>query len=623
MTFHDEVSTLFPSPRNKKNMAIQRAGTYRQNTQATGYMLAAVAGYSVVPLIVALSNGAESPFLFNTGLTFGVGVGQAIFLGIVFRNVLFHPSVLRLVRRNIFRYSMLLTVIHRFDYGLFALATRFIDVSVASVIFETWPIVSLFVTAYLFRHEGRYQKITLGMVLLLALAFIGFFFVASSETGVLLNFIGVGSLETGVGVILVILAVVIASFVAFTFRWGEDFNNVLCQEAKEVIDKENSSVVLISCVILASCIGALISSVFNLVIGVGIGESISTNSVVAAVIGGALAYGTANITYRVAIAFTSNLGISAMLYATPLVALFWLFIFSQVNVARLDYLIIGATAIIVINLLINFEAEIRFGFKALVLALWAFGTFVYLRDDLLNLLPFETWLWPGDTYPEALGLSATIFILLLSFRVARMSERTQDEDNRILELFQSLDLLVRRNVIDRAVRDHLIKLDDARTPADLQRAYNKAKLCFAEAVAVGPDARNLARLGAAETQLNIIVHSRQQGIELGELFALIIFGGSTILIGILSRPPLTGWIGFLVEILAALFSAVIVFLIINVWDLHRERADLILKKREESNDYGLIFSNPRSRRFERSMSVIIGLAIIFAYAALLWQKWLP
>ena len=209
-------------------------------------MLVAVAGYSVVPLIVALTNSGDSPFLFNAGLTFGVGIGQGIFLGIFFRNVLFHPSVLPLVWRNIFKYSMLLIIVHRFEYGLFALATRFIDVAVASVIFETWPIVSLFVTAYLFRHEDRYQKVTLGMVLLLALAFVGFFFVAGSETGVLLSSIGVDSLGTWVGVLLVLLAVAIASFVAFTFRWGEDFNNVLKKEANDVIDKESPTVILVT-----------------------------------------------------------------------------------------------------------------------------------------------------------------------------------------------------------------------------------------------------------------------------------------------------------------------------------------------------------------------------------------
>ena len=477
-------------------------------------MLAAVAGYSLMPLLVALSNGAASPFFFNAGLTLGVGIGQAIFLWVVFRKVLFSPSVMPLVWQKIFGVSMLLIVIHRFEYGLFAWSARFIDVSVASAIFEIWPVTSLLLTAYLFKDDDRYKKITLGKLLLLALAFVGFLFVAGSQTGEFLNWISMGFWETGIGVVLVLLAVVVASFVAFTFRWGDDFLRKL---PANVVDKEKVTV-KVSCVILASCIGALISAALNVGVGVGIGESISTNTVIASVAGGALAYGLANIAYRTTIVLTDDLGINAMLYVTPVVALFWLLVFSQVNVARLDFLIIGAAVVITANLLINFEAEIRFGFKSLVLALWAGGAFVYLRDDFLHLLPFGNWLWPRETYLGALGLSATVFILLLTFRVARLAPRTQDEDNRIFALHRSLELLARRKLIDAKVKEHIRDIDSAHNPQELQIAYTKAKLCFAQAADADHPPSDRKALADAETQLNIIVHSRQQGVDFGELF---------------------------------------------------------------------------------------------------------
>lgn len=582
-------------------------------------MLAAVAGYSVIPLLVALSEGSQSPFLFNAGLTLGVGIGQAVFLWFVFRKVLFSPSVLPMVWRKIFSFSMFLIVVHRFEYGLFALSTRFIDVSVASAIFEIWPVTSLLLMAYLFRNEGRYKEITPGKLMLLGLAFVGFLFVAGSQTGEFLNWIGVGFLETGIGLVLVLLAVAVASFVAFTFRWGEDFRREL---PSALVDGENGMMLEISCVILASCIGALISAALNLVVGVGIGESMSANAAVAAVTGGALAYGLANITYRTSIVLTDDLGINAMLYVTPVVALFWLFVFSQVNVARLDFLIIGAAVVIIANLLINFEAEIRFGFKSLVLALWGCGAFVYLRDDVLHYLPFDDWLWPRETYLGALGLSATVFILLLTFRVARLGPRTQSEDNRIFALHRSLEMLARRNLIDGSVSEHIRGIDSARNPEELQTAYAGAKLCFARAAAVDHPLPDRKLLAHAEAQLNMVAHSRQQGIDFGELFSLIIFGGSTIALAMLSRPAVYGWTAFLIDVFSVLFSAVIVFLIINVWDLHRERADLVLANRDNSREYGVIFRDTKSRRFERSVSIVVGLLIILAYAGLLWNKWL-
>ena len=114
---------------------------------------------------------------------------------------------------------------------------------------------------------------------------------------------------------------------------------------------------------------------------------------------------------------TMNLGVTALGYVIPVVSFAWLAVFGKIDVLRVDYLIVGVAAIITVNLLINSEAEIRFGFKALLLGLWACGAFVYLRDDVLQYLPFGEWQWPGETYFGALGLSATVFTLLRSFLV--------------------------------------------------------------------------------------------------------------------------------------------------------------------------------------------------------------
>ena len=340
-----------------------------------------------------------------------------------------------------------------------------------------------------------------------------------------------------------------------------------------------------------------------------------------AVVGGVFAHALANIARRTANLMTDNLGINAFSYATPIFSLMWLPLFSQVDVARVDYLIIGSAAIIATNLLINFEAEVRFGFKALILALWACGTFVYLRDDVLQYLPFGGWLWPGETYLGAVGLSATVFILLLTFRVASLAPRTHDEDNGIFALHRNLELLSRRNLIAPEASDHIRAIDRARTPEEPQRAYTQVKLCFVRAAAVDQNASNQKLLSDAEAQLNMMVHSRQQGLEFGELFSLIVFGGVTVLLALLSRPEVYGWTAFLVETFSALLPAVVVFLIVNVWDLHRDRAGLILSSQQTTDGFGVIFGDAKSRRFEQSVSVVIGLSMIIAYAGLFWYKW--
>ena len=98
--------------------------------------------------------------------------------------------------------------------------------------------------------------------------------------------------------------------------------------------------------------------------------------------------------------------------------------------------------------------------------------------------------------------------------------------NVFFRLFQNVDVLARRGLIDSSIRGHIMAIDSAQSPEQLQGAYNQASECFAQAAAdVLLDPMDQTRLAEANAQLKALTHSRQQGIEFGELFALIIFGG--------------------------------------------------------------------------------------------------
>ena len=58
-----------------------------------------------------------------------------------------------------------------------------------------------------------------------------------------------------------------------------------------------------------------------------------------------------------------------MNYFTTVLALARLGLFATVTIARTDLFIIGATAVIAVNVLVNFRVEDRLGFKWLVLTL--------------------------------------------------------------------------------------------------------------------------------------------------------------------------------------------------------------------------------------------------------------
>ena len=609
------------------------------NRLANAYMLLAVALFSALPLIISWGGGGKTPFLFNAAMSAGVVLGCLVFIAYRYPSLLFNANMLRLIVGRAIDHRIALSIAANFNFAFLAWSTRFVDVSISAIMFGTWPIFIVIIHDRLYKHEERYHRLSPEILLLIAFGLLGFAFIIVGQAG------GFQNVETGrlaeliVGVVLATLGAIATACNAFGFRWGTDLAEEISHAGRPVTAGDESDQDEAPAqgdldflgLLVALLIASAVSGLLNTFVGISSGEVMDSRSLFIAIVVGGAASGIANAAWRKANLIAHHAGVNALAFAAPVFSLAWLFLLTQTQPENLDYLIIGIIGIVIVNLLINSEAEVRFGFKALLLALWTCGAFVYLRDDVLQYLPFGEWQWPGETYFGALGLSATVFTLLRSFRVARLSTQTQEEDNRLYTLFQNVDLLARRDVIHQAARMHVISIDKAVTPEQLKTAYQDTKDCLDRAEASNPNPDDQVQLAEAETQLNVIAHSRQQGIEFGELFALIIFGGITVFIGMASRPGVTGWIGFLVEMLVVLFSAVIVFLIINVWDLHRDRAGDILEEQQyQDHDgavfyegYGVVFRDAVSRRLEQTTSIVIGLLVTIAYGALLWYKWLP
>ena len=190
----------------------------------------------------------------------------------------------------------------------------------------------------------------------------------------------------------------------------------------------------------------------GLIVGAGRGETFDFGLLSLAFVAGLIVNTTAGLMWRKANMADDDISFNALGYAIPVLALLFLFFFQQADITRVDYLVPGATAIIVANMLIHFEAEVRWSFEALILALGGCGMVVYFRNDLFDLLGVPSWSWSGDGYFGSIALSATVFTLLLAFRVARLVTRTSDEENRTFSVLRKLDSLVRRDVINPDVR---------------------------------------------------------------------------------------------------------------------------------------------------------------------------
>ncbi len=341
-------------------------------------MLAAVLGMSLLPLLVSLAGGQDRPFLTGAGLRFGLAVGYFAFLAVGYSSLLKRVDLWKLALGRLCSWTMFLALLGYLDLAVFSWSTRYIDVSVAAVLWELWPLVMI-----LFLHRligsGRYRRFTLGDLLLLGFGFAGFGFVVAGQSGgfgELLSF--TASLgATLLGVALALAAVVLGSLAAFGYRWGLDLKVAL--PAGLVAGRSPASVDLF-CVIFATLLANCVAVPLNLAVGLTQGERADFDLFGITILGGALAYAMAGITWRKANLDTDNLGINGLAYLVPVLSLAWLFLLSRVGVELVDYLIIGAAAIVASNLLINFQARQLAGYQLVLVSVWAGGVLAYLRE---------------------------------------------------------------------------------------------------------------------------------------------------------------------------------------------------------------------------------------------------
>ena len=600
-----------------------------ENRRPLAYMIVAVAAFSLVPLSISWFDAASSPFLFTGIWRFGVSAGCLAFLCLLYWPLL-HPRNLRILLRLLLDWRMALAIVGNCEYALFSWSTAFVNVSTTTMLFGARPIFMILFLSLLFKQSAHFDTpdvAKLGTLGMLGVGVVGVVFLLSSETGVFLSFGDTVPAEMATGIGLAIGAIVLGSFQAFGYSWGADASGKLEQE----IQKRGSTVqdelrgagksLVLGCVVASFFISSLGASLISLCVGWGGNDTIAPNTAVGAFVSGMVVNLVAGIAWRQANVTTNNLSINVIAYLVPILSLVFLLAFSQILVERFDYLIIGAGAIVAANLLVTFQTEIRWGFKSLILSLLGCGTFVYFRDSIFAFFGIQDSEWTILGYFGGVGLSATLFTLLLAFRVATLVSRSNTEEGHAFSVFRKMDFLVQQGVINPEVRECIVRIDAPRNEVDLKEAYYEARNHI---TAVGPMEDGLRQmLNSAESELDLLVRSKQLGLVLGELFALIIFAGITVAVTLFLRPSEEqSFIRFMMDVLAMLISAVVIFLTVNVWDLHNERGVTQLERREDQGDYVVRFPDTERRLADQYLSVIVGVAIVMAYAGLLAHKWL-
>ena len=330
-------------------------------------MVAVVLLFSAAPTVFSLGGASKTPFLFVAFIYLATVINHILYLMLVYPHKA-NTKTLKTILNNLWHPAIILVAFTRFGYVLFAFALRYVDESIAAVLMEISYIFTVIIMELFFNKSGRYKKLTLSKYALLGLALVGVGFVIVSQSSTLDNAFGEIFTHAGVvGIGLILIAALLSSLSLPTNQlWGA----YVCSKTEET---DEVFYTIVSNVVVRSIIIPVL-----LVIGLVSGETIQGIGVAYAVVYGFVGHGLGTVFFLIANARTSNLGINGLCYFIPAMSLSWLGLAGLIDVAHLDWLIIGLLAIMLANLLLNVNAEIRARYKQLIVGAWVVGAALYL-----------------------------------------------------------------------------------------------------------------------------------------------------------------------------------------------------------------------------------------------------
>lgn len=577
------------------------------------------------------------------------------------------------------RYSFHFSILGRLGIALYALASSetYAGTAVAAIIFESW-VVWLVILRRIEGHEfnlGKLQTITLFLF-----SFFGLIFVNLAHNGIRGNiardFFGPGLWIAMAGAILTAVSVdrslefanKITSYDTNNEENAKNNsgNNVRVDEecGNQSHDKERELgdsvlVIFIAHVAISMLLGVVFFATNQISNGwlFSFPQFSIKATLVIAIYAMLLAPFTLIYPLKANI-YMKSLEVNSIQYITPVLSIFFLLIgtklftmtglFEDIDVIieRFDMFLIGSAIILSINLIFHFETggiqrnrdEKEFGYKALIIALWCTGVLVFYRDPILEYWSNfgQSWLWEGTTdYFALLGLSSTIFILILSFRTLGLQERLRHEEHKAMSLYWKTELFSKN------IKDKIVEIDKS-TPGnklenvevEITHEIKKHQNSTADNKHSVTSELTKTEMIEMEIELSELVRSKQLGRNNTELMVLVGFALATIFITITTRPGFTTWNGFIIDLFSILFASTIVFVTYNLFEQRSKRNISIFDRKvfnpddenpdiPKSNNSLKEVDNDFSdkNRSEALIPSIVCIVLLLIFAFLLFVKW--
>ena len=362
------------------------------------FMLIGVVSHSLSPLLIELAEAGSAPFLSHGIRLLSGWSGAVIFFFIFYTRQIIDIEIWKSVFPRILTLPTLGIMIGYFDFILFSLATRYIDISIINILYGLWPFYVILFTKFLYRKHNRYSKMSILQWSYIAFGFLGLalsVLSANSEISIIYN------IDFLIGVSLAFFSPMFCGLVvSCCMYWSNDFINITWSNPEH--QKVNMELYFS---VLAGVIAAIPVIVIFLIIGNNsyVNEKIELSNLFIVIFHGLLMGVVGRVFIRLGNILTTKLELNAINYLSPIIALVWLSILGFIDVPHKDWLFIGAIAVVSSNMLLNLDIQQKLRYKLLPCIVWVFCCAFYFSP--LFIIPFylKTFIC---------GMFALIYILL-------------------------------------------------------------------------------------------------------------------------------------------------------------------------------------------------------------------
>jgi drug/metabolite transporter (DMT)-like permease len=462
------------------------------------------------------------------------------------------------------------------SFACLLIAFSYISRASATVVFEIWPIIAMYITPLLIKKG--WEKISTRDMTFSILAFIGVVFLLYPETQNPL-FTGGFTLHGWYRLLLPLLGGVFMA-VASVMKSRVSYN--LENKKYPVASLLKVQAFFSAGVVLLALPFALLwpdkHSVYT------------PENIMAIFFIGIVTHTLGNVCYTMSVLRAAKPNIVVLWYLMPIFAVVWLWLAGEAEIT--EYIVLGSIFIVTANLIITVRAERSMSYTATMIALLVCGLYTYFVDGL-NM----------DDYYQALSVPIVFYVILVAFMMDRLMRRDRLEEGLAIEMINYIE--ERTTKLGRLAQDfsaHIVGMITTNDPAQVNRHYRAVRNGQGE------------HLSGIYNQLDQLVLSKVEGTSFAETFILFIVGMLTVVTATVYRPN-----NLIADGFAIILSLTVIFIFFTILDLSDKRRRFYLE-RDYKGERMVSALITRDLLSERVISALLLLLILVALLGLLWMK---